>query len=1027
MTNLAQPSLPRGDFTSHYDTDPTSTDEDVGMPRYATAVALGFVSGPDLPDDYDFFAAANTSDDQVVTTSAATTAQADAVNSSPPANSLPTTISDHLPAMVPEGDNPATLLNQVFAGMPAEVYFASATRFPNGGFVNTPRKTSSAVIQDVLAASAQGQDAYYAMAAFARETYIDEHGKPRFRTQINALGACSYWGDIDVGPDKARTGEGYATLESAWQALMAFCHQSGFPLTNLVVVSGSGLHAYWTLGQFRSKLDWEIRARKLKKLFRRHGLRVDPHRTADIASLLRPPGTRNYKQPGQDRPVYVIRVAPHVDPGVFDAALSLADGEDDADEQQFPGLGHHPRQSPLSGTDMASFTAGLGRDWPETPENIRLIKRLLASLTADRGYNGDPGAHQTPWYQLGLSLAYLESLWGWQGARELFADWSATCPERFHRGPLSGQAAIDQLFASYDPTRPDHCRITIGTLIKSAQDEGGWTWPTPDRTNDPDTALEVARTRAGATQARLDRLQGVLVLPSEHLDYDQAATKIFTTIAPSLTWFNRGGVLVEWTAEEGLVILTPEKFVSRLDKFGVVMKHRAGKSGTYLAESRCGLEMAKILLASEAARRYLPSLSIVSSTPVLIPDGTVLGHGYHPALGGVLVTGTLVVPDVTLATAVPALTGLLVDFNFVSPGDYARAIAALISPALAIGGMLPYPPAPDYAEADQSQAGKGYRHELVRTLYGVLGKMLAKRVGGVGSLDEDISAALMDGFLFVVLDNLRGNVNSAFLESILTNSGRQNVRVPHRPQADVDAKPISFQISSNGMESTPDLANRVSVCRILKQPPAYAYHPWPEGSLIDHVRAHQPFYLGCVYAIVGAWIDQGRPGIPCEHDRKYWAEPLNWIVQRLFGCGDLMAGHAAAKRQMGDPATSWLRQIALRLQEDGRFGETFTAQDLAELAIAEDLRITGAPDWGDRNPLALARRVGALMKQVFQGPGVTSHHDPADGTTDHLVVIDRIHIGRSQVKDYTVVTTGVYAGKRVSKTIPVYAFGPVSV
>lgn len=472
-----------------------------------------------------------------------------------------------------------------------------------------------------------------------------------------------------------------------------------------------------------------------------------------------------------------------------------------------------------------------------------------------------------------------------------------------------------------------------------------------------------------------------------------------------------------------LTEVTPEKLVSRIDEYGITMQHQRGNNGgIVLREKRCSLEIAKILLNSKAATELLPPLTVVSSNPVLTPDGEILGHGYHPHQGGTLVTGDMDIPDVPIPEAVAAIKRLHVDFNFISPGDEARAFAAVISPCMAIGGMFPYPPAPDYAEANESQAGKGYRHEMIRAIYDLPHKMIAKRTGGVGSLDEDIGTALLDGCLFVTLDNVRGSLKSTFLESALTNAGKHNVRVPHRQAADVDPKPVTFQISSNGLEATQDLANRVSVIRITKQPPGYKFKAWSEGSLINHVQANRVYYLACVYSIVRAWIAQGKPVIPCQHDRKLWAGPMNWIVQTLFGTCDLMAGHEAAKRQMGDSSTSWLRQIALRIQHDQRFGEVFTASDLGELAIDENIRIPGVNDWGEHNTLQVARRVGAVLKQVFQGDGVTTYLDPSDGTEDALAVIDRIRIGRASMKERTPVNSGACAGKVVSKPTLYYSF-----
>lgn len=56
-----------------------------------------------------------------------------------------------------------------------------------------------------------------------------------------------------------------------------------------------------------------------------------------------------------------------------------------------------------------------------------------------------------------------------------------------------------------------------------------------------------------------------------------------------------------------------------------------------------------------------------------------------------------------VAEAVELLSGLLNDFDFVTPGHRSRAIASLLTPALKLGGLIKGPVPVDVAEANASQ------------------------------------------------------------------------------------------------------------------------------------------------------------------------------------------------------------------------------------------------------------------------------------------------------------------------------------
>ena len=120
---------------------------------------------------------------------------------------------------------------------------------------------------------------------------------------------------------------------------------------------------------------------------------------------------------------------------------------------------------------------------------------------------------------------------------------------------------------------------------------------------------------------------------------------------------------------------------------------------------------------------------------------------------------------------------MLDEFDFQTPGDRSRALASLNTPALKLGNFIAgYVPA-DVAEADQSQSGKTYRQRVGCAIYNESPSLIAARKGGVGSADESFSQALIGGRPFVQLDNVRGKLDSPYIEAFLTAAGSFGARV----------------------------------------------------------------------------------------------------------------------------------------------------------------------------------------------------------------------------------------------------------
>jgi len=380
-----------------------------------------------------------------------------------------------------------------------------------------------------------------------------------------------------------------------------------------------------------------------------------------------------------------------------------------------------------------------------------------------------------------------------------------------------------------------------------------------------------------------------------------------------------------------------------------------------LKPSKLSLDDAKAIMAATEAREFLPSIGSVLRCPVITEtasgDVAILGQGYHAENGGLLILAGDTPPQVPVAEAAAALRWLLEEFAFQSEGDRARAVAALITPALRFGGFLRGHIPVDVAEADASQAGKGYRHNLACALYNENSYFVTARNGGVGSLDESFAAALISARPFICLDNLRGKQDSQHLEAFLTCPGLFPARIPHRGEALIDPRRFILQASSNGLEATRDLANRASICRIRKRP-GFAYR-----DTLAELQRRQPYFLGCVFSLVAAWIAAGKPrSKDCRHDFREWNQTLDWIVRELVGCAPLMDGHEAAQERASNPALSWLRAVALAVEAENRLGQPLIASELVEVCELHAVEIPGKPADDDR----AKRQVGSLCKQLFR-------------------------------------------------------------
>lgn len=137
----------------------------------------------------------------------------------------------------------------------------------------------------------------YADVYMALSSYAIPNGTAFARKAENATRQRSFWLDLDCDIEKATSGQAYATKQDAIAGLGNFLKATKLP-TPALVDSGHGYHLYWPLSRSIESSQWRQLSARLVSICQQYGLIADHHRTKDLASILRVPGTFNRKHGG---------------------------------------------------------------------------------------------------------------------------------------------------------------------------------------------------------------------------------------------------------------------------------------------------------------------------------------------------------------------------------------------------------------------------------------------------------------------------------------------------------------------------------------------------------------------------------------------------------------------------------------------------------------------------------------------------------------------------------------------------------
>jgi hypothetical protein len=341
-----------------------------------------------------------------------------------------------------------------------------------------------------------------------------------------------------------------------------------------------------------------------------------------------------------------------------------------------------------------------------------------------------------------------------------------------------------------------------------------------------------------------------------------------------------------------------------------------------------------------------------------------LGNGYDEETG-CFVDGAQTPVEMELEKAVEFLTGLLDGFDFVTPGDRSRAIASMLTPALKLSGLISGPVPVDVAEANASQSGKTYRQKMVAALYNQNIAVVTKKVGGVDSMEETFSDHLVKSRTFIQFDNVRGKLDSQFFESFFTAGTGYPARTYGQAQMMIDPAKFIIFISSNGFEATRDLTNRASIIRIKKRE-GHHFRLQDGKDDLQMIFELQHVWYGAVLAVIKEWHRLGKQRTnDTRHSFREWCQILDWIVQNIFKAAPLMEDHEEAKERAASPNLTFLRTLAIAVQEDHQLNQSLSATQLVNLCAEKEIELPGLSEEKQADLEAGRKQVGMIMGKLF--------------------------------------------------------------
>jgi hypothetical protein len=344
------------------------------------------------------------------------------------------------------------------------------------------------------------------------------------------------------------------------------------------------------------------------------------------------------------------------------------------------------------------------------------------------------------------------------------------------------------------------------------------------------------------------------------------------------------------------------------------------RSATFVKLS--GRQYANVAPPQEVVRDVLsmsatafPPIDGIVETPIVRRDGTIASTaGYDPMTHLYL----SLAPDFNMPaipthptqedarTAVAALDEVIGDFPFATKADKDNEIALLLTLVMrpAIRGLVPMA----VVDAPMAGTGKG----LLASANVMLATGVEAATKTAPTSEEEWEKALMsslgDGETVLLIDNVRGVLRSAKLESFLTAKRFSGRLLGFGTNGTYDNR-VTPMMTGNNMQLGNDLPRRAYQIRL----DAKDSHPedrkdFTHTPLIPWVEEHRGEPLAALFTIISAWFAAGKPTPACPVTPMGSFEEWTGIMDGILayaGCTNFLGNRQRLRDQSAPDTDDW--------------------------------------------------------------------------------------------------------------------------
>jgi putative DNA primase/helicase len=371
--------------------------------------------------------------------------------------------------------------------------------------------------------------------------------------------------------------------------------------------------------------------------------------------------------------------------------------------------------------------------------------------------------------------------------------------------------------------------------------------------------------------------------------------------------------------------------------------------------------------------RDIPPLKEVIEAPIFAADGSLVTDiGYHAGSKLYFAGETgLVIPSVSMSPsnadikeAVGRLDELFADFPFKDDSSRAHAFALTLLPFARelVDGLTPL----HLIDAPAAGTGKGLLAEVVSIPAMGRGPDVMTEGRDEDEWRKRITAALVKGARFLLIDNLRRRLDSGQLAGALTATPAWTDRLlGHSLTVTIPVRCV-WVATGNNVSMSNEMSRRTVWIRLDAKKEA----PWTRSAssfrhpLPGWARENRGQLIHACLTIIQGWLAAGRPKADKSLGRfESWAEVIGGILA-FAGVKGFLSNANELYSRTDDETRPWREFVQCWWEAHGN--KVVGAEQLYDLATAQNLLTQVLGDNGDRSQRTrLGIALGKMRDRVF--------------------------------------------------------------